>query len=79
MNNQIITSLIISIIYLIIKFIEMRFILKENKPLKLLVTDTLIVFITVIVTLYILDQFNLNEIIGNIKPMPSVFVNNPDF
>ena len=35
MNNQVITSLIISVLYLITKFIEMRFILKENKPLSL--------------------------------------------
>lgn len=79
MNNQAITSLIISLLYLIIKFIEMRFFLKENKPLKQLFIDSLIVFITSMVTLMLLDQFNLNELIGNIKPIPNVFVNNPDF
>ena len=79
MNNQVITSLIISLLYLIIKFIEMRFILKENKPLKQLFIDSLIVFITSMISLILLDQFNLNELIGNIKPIPNVFVNNPDF
>tara|TARA_Y100000992_G_scaffold277379_1_gene222203 strand:- start:981 stop:1220 length:240 start_codon:yes stop_codon:yes gene_type:complete len=79
MNNQVITSLIISLLYLIIKFIEMRFILKENKPLKQLFIDSLIVFISCMISLILLDQFNLNELIGNIKPIPNVFVNNPDF
>jgi hypothetical protein len=79
MNNQVLTSLIISLLYLIIKFIEMRFILKENKPLKQLFIDSLIVFISCMISLILLDQFNLNELIGNIKPIPNVFVNNPDF
>ena len=79
MNNQVTTSLIISLLYLIIKFIEMRFILKENKPLKQLFIDSLIVFISSIISLILLDQFNLNELIGNIKPIPNVFVNSPDF
>ena len=79
MNNQVITSLIIGFLYLIIKFIEMRFILKENKLLKQLFIDSLIVFISSMLCLLLLDQFNLNEIIGNIKPLPNVFVNSPDF
>ena len=79
MNNQAITSFIISLLYLIVKFIEMRFILKENKPLKQLFIDALIVFISSLMSLILIDQFNLNELIGNIKPIPSVFVNNPDF
>ena len=57
----------------------MRFILKENKPLKQLFIDSLIVFISCMISLILLDQFNLNELIGNIKPIPNVFVNNPDF
>ena len=79
MNNQVITSLIISVLYLITKFIEMRFIFKENKPLKKLFIDSLIVFICSMLCLIFLDQFNLNEKIENLKPIPSVFVNNPDF
>lgn len=79
MNNQIILSSIISIIYLIFKFLEMRFLLKENKPLKSIVIDTLIVFISSTLGLIILDQFNLNELISDIKPQPSAFVSAPDF
>ena len=79
MNNYILTSLIISIIYFVCKFVEMRFILKENKPLKNLVMDTLLVFLSSVVTFILLEQFNLNQIIGNVKDIPNVFVNKPDF
>lgn len=79
MNNQVLTAGIISIIYFLIKFIEMRFILKENKPLKHMVIDTLIVFISATITILLLDQFNLNELIGNIKSAPGAFINKPDF
>ena len=79
MNNQILTSSVISIIFFLFKFIEMRFILKENKPLKTLFVDTLVVFVSAVVTILLLEQFNLKEIMGNIKPPPNAFVNNPDF
>ena len=79
MNNQVLTAGIISIIYFLIKFIEMRFILKENKPLKHMVIDTMIVFISATITILLLDQFNLNELIGNIKSAPGAFINKPDF
>jgi hypothetical protein len=79
MNNQVLTAGIISIIYFLMKFIEMRFILKENKPLKHMVIDTMIVFISATITILLLDQFNLNELIGNIKSAPGAFINKPDF
>ena len=65
--NQILTSSVISVIYFVLKFIEMRLILKENKPLKDLFKDTVLVFIAATLSLIILEQFNLNELIGNIK------------
>ena len=79
MNNQVLTAGIISIIYFLIKFIEMRFILKENKPLKHMVIDTLIVFISATITILLLAQFNLNELIGNVKSVPGAFINKHDF
>jgi hypothetical protein len=77
--NQILTSSVISVIYFVLKFIEMRLILKENKPLKDLFKDTVLVFISATLCLLILEQFNLSELLGNIKSGPSVFVSNPDF
>ena len=49
---------IISVIYFLLKFIEMRFIIKENKPLKLLFRDTLVVYIGSILGLSVYSQFN---------------------
>ena len=47
MDNIFIIAAIISIIFVIGKFIEMRFIEKESKPLKLLIRDALLVYISV--------------------------------
>ena len=44
MYNIFIFAGIISIIFLIIKFIEMRMIDKEPKPLKFLIRDSLLVY-----------------------------------
>ena len=37
MVTAMVSGLAISVCYLLFKFIEMRFVLKENKPLKILV------------------------------------------
>jgi hypothetical protein len=79
MNNQVLIASIISFIYLLFKFIEMRFIVKENKPLKQITIDTLVVFISSVIGLIILEQFKLGELIGATKSSPGAFVNSPDF
>jgi hypothetical protein len=77
MNNIFVTSGVISIIFLIMKFLEMRFIEKENKPLKLLIRDTLIVYFSVIIGHYLLIQ--INPIIHSGGSTPQIFTDNPDF
>ena len=76
MNNQVLTAGIISIIYFLIKFIEMRFILKENKPLKVLARDTLVVYLSVILGNFVMSQVGGIDIS---KSVPQVFTNTPDF
>ena len=49
MENIYIISAIISIAYLLFKFTEMRCLQKETKPLKELVKDGLMVFVSVII------------------------------
>jgi hypothetical protein len=79
MNNIFIFATIISIVFFISKFIEMRFIEKESKPLKLLIRDTLLVYFSVIVGNFLIDQLmpviNINDIIN----APVVFTDNPEF
>ena len=51
-----ITGLSVSIVYLLFRFIEMRFILKENKPLKILFRDTLTVYLSVVLGNFVMTQ-----------------------
>ena len=67
----------VAICYLALKFIEMRFILKENKPLKLLMRDSMIVYISVVVGIFVLEQFA--PLTEGLKTAPLVFTNDPDF
>ena len=59
MNKTILLNgFIISFLFLIAKFIEMRFVTKKNVPPKILVRDALLVYASVIVSHYILVQLN---------------------
>jgi len=65
----------VSVIYFLCKFLEMKFILKEEKPLKKIFRDTLIVFISVIAGNYLLSYVNP----GKTFTSPEVFTTDPDF
>jgi hypothetical protein len=80
MENIFIVAAIMSIIFFIAKFIEMRFIEKESKPLKLLIRDSLIVYFSVISGSFIMEQ--LKPVIqqgGDVLSNPAVFTDNPTF
>jgi len=75
-NNNIIVPLAISIVYLLAKFFEMKFVLKEVKPMKDIFRDTLIVYISSVLGMYGMEQ--LDSSIASSKNA-SVFTGNPDF
>ncbi len=81
MNNIFIISGIIALVYFIIKFIEMRFIEKESKPLKLLIRDALLVYFSVVMGYFILEQ--IKPVIGEGNHMHGgntpAFTDNPEF
>jgi len=81
MNNIFIIATAISIIFLILKFIEMRFIEKESKPLKLLIRDTIVVYFSVVCGHFLLNQ--LSPIMktggGETNVVTPVFTDNPGF
>ena len=77
--NKLLSSSLISIIYLIIKFLEMRFVSKENKPLKKLLLDALIVFVASIITSFIFEQFDITNILNKINTTPVILTNTPNF
>ena len=71
-----IIGVVIAVILLILKFIEMKYILKEKKPLKTLFRDTVVVYISVVVGYYTLKQIS-SDIVDNSSP--EVFTGNPGF
>jgi hypothetical protein len=60
MENILVISIIATVGFCICKFVEMRFIEKdqEPKPMKFMVRDALIVFMSVMVAVYIYEQFD---------------------
>ena len=68
---------IVSIIFLILKFVEMRAIEKESKPLKYLIRDALLVYFSTIAGYFIINQ--INPIISKNDVIPNVFMDNPGF
>ena len=77
--NFILPSLAISIIFMIYKIIDMKYRTKEENTLKNITKDSLIVFLCSMVSMFGLEQLNINEIIGNSKESLSAFTNEPDF
>ena len=71
-----ITGLSVSIVSLLFRFIEMRFILKENKPLKILFRDTLTVYLSVVLGNFVMTQIIPETLQDSV---PKVFTNQPDF
>lgn len=82
MENIFIIAAVIAFIFLLAKFLEMRFVDKESKPVKLLVRDALLVYFSVICGHFILEQLKTTSITGGTGPNPiatPVFTDNPGF
>ena len=79
MDNIFLVAGIISVIFFIGKFLEMRYVDNESKPLKLLIRDSLLVYISVVSGNFIVEQLNpvINEI--EIQNVPLAFTDNPPF
>jgi TctA family transporter len=77
MENTFTYSIIISLIYIIIKFIETKTLLKNNdKTIKHLVKDTIIVYLSSVLGLYVVQQLNPGTI-ATIEP--GAFTTKPEF
>ena len=79
MDNIFLIAAIISIVFFIVKFIEMRFIEKENKPLKYLIRDSLLVYFSVITGNFVIEQIQPMMDGGTVNNSPVVFTDNPNF
>jgi hypothetical protein len=80
MENIFVIAAIISVVFIVAKFIEMRFIEKESKPLKFLIRDALVVYFSVVFGNFIINQVNpiVNSVTGGARATP-VFTDNPGF
>lgn len=80
MTSVFVIAAVISITFFLSKFIEMRFIEKESKPLKYLIRDSLLVYFSVIMANFIIEQVNpLMQGGSSTTKMTPVFTDNPGF
>ena len=79
MENVLIVSSVVSIIYIIIKSVENNTLDVPRKPLKVLFRDGLIVFFSAIIGIFAFDQ--ISQLSGNSSTSEAskVFTNTPDF
>jgi hypothetical protein len=84
MDNIFLVAGIISAIFFIAKFLEMRYVDVEPKPLKIIIRDSLLVYVSVVIGYFVVEQLNpvikeniTNPISGGGPPM--VFTDNPPF
>lgn len=79
MENLLIVSAVIAIIFIIIKSVENNTMDVPRKPLKVLFRDGLIVFFSSIIGIFAFDQ--ISQLSGNSSTSEAskVFTNTPDF
>ena len=75
--NTFLVSAIVSVVFIILKIIEFRF--TEMKPIKYLIRDALVVYFSVIIGNFVIDQ--TFPLAGKLIPSSDkfVFTGNPDF
>ena len=76
MENNLVSSGVIAVVYAIVKFVEMRFITKDPKPIKEIIRETIFVFISAILGLFIFEQI---APLANKKAETSAFTGKAEF
>jgi hypothetical protein len=82
MNIIFLNAAIVSVIYFVIKLLEIKFVDKKEINIKLVFRDTLIVFFSVIVSYYLLEQIKpmiYGDFSTSTNAHPQVFTDNPSF
>lgn len=79
MDNIFLVAGIISVIFFVVKFLEMQYVEKESKPLKILIRDALVVYVSVVAGMFILEQLTpvIKETV--VPSSPIAFTDNPPF
>lgn len=79
MENIFLVAGFISGIFCLAKFLEMRYVDKEVKPLKILIRDSLLVYVSVVCGYYIIEQLTPVIQETTAPSMPMAFTDNPPF
>lgn len=79
MDNIFLVAGIISVIFFIAKFLEMRYVEQEAKPLKILIRDSLLVYVSVVMGGFVLDQLTPVIKESELPSAPLAFTDNPPF
>jgi hypothetical protein len=77
-ENSFMISILIAVCFSLLKYVEMKYVVKEMKPLKLWVRDGILVFVCSMIGFFLVDQMNqLNKQSGGSSA--HIFTNAPDF
>jgi hypothetical protein len=86
MDKPILLTIAITVIYFLVKMVEMKYIEKETKPIKLIVRDLIIVFMSALVPIFLFFSATgpVAEMIGGVDfastPAPTqIFTDQPGF
>ena len=79
--NTFVVAGIISFVFFLVKFIEMRFVDRESKPIKFLIRDSLLVYFSVVAGSFVIDQLKpvMQDGGDGVISNPAVFTDNPGF
>jgi hypothetical protein len=77
--NFVIPTLAISIMYVLFKIIDTKYISKDDIPVKSITKDGFIVFLCGSIILLAFEQLDFNNMIGGSSAALSAFTNSPDF
>lgn len=78
MSANFMLATVISVVYFLFKFLEMRTLLKESRPVKDLLKETLIVYVSVLAGDFVLKQVapSVNQLTTE---STGAFTNDPNF
>ena len=88
MENLFLIAIVSTLLYLVVKFVEMKYLDQETKPLKEVARDALIVFISTIVASYgfVYSNSSINDFLNIITEnkimntdSTQIFTDNPGF
>lgn len=75
MSNLLLMSTFVAIVFFVLKLADIKYVKKENLVLKNLFYDTILVFLSSFIGLYLFNNINSSTIENNI----SVYTDKPEF